>query len=57
MPTAIAALLLVAATDENTGGKETLLYKQEFGKQPPNCFAYTFGCECHFPLDITYHSI
>lgn len=54
---AIAVLIFVAATDENTGGKETLLYKQEFGKQPPNCFAYTPGGECCFPLDITYHSI
>lgn len=57
MLTAIAVPIFVAATDENTGGKETLLYKQEFGKQQPNCFAYTLGCECHFPLDITYHSI
>lgn len=52
-----AVLIFVAATDENTGAKETFLCKQEFGKQPPNCFAYTLGCECHFPLEITYHSI
>lgn len=57
MLTAFAGLIFVAVIDESRGGEESLLYKQEFGKQPPNCFAYALGCACCFPLDITYHSI
>lgn len=50
MLTAFAVLIFVAVIHEYGGGKETSLYKQEFGKQPPNCFAYALGCECCFPL-------
>ena len=57
MLTAAADLKVVAVTNGSSGGKITSLCKQEFGKQPPNCFAYTLGRECCFPHDITYHSI
>lgn len=35
MLTASAELIFAAVLSENRGGKETSLYKQEFGKQPP----------------------
>lgn len=55
--TASGALIFVAVIHENKGGEETSLYKHEFGKQPPSCFAYALGRESWFPLDIAYHSI